>query len=299
MTRKSIGAAMLCSMAYLTASGAGAQLPTQSDEERQANIELGLAHETAFELYETLQERAGGGDTLQWDALPDWSGVWSRPIEHIALFDPAQDRGSPPTAQLTPEYQATLERRLEMVSQGFEYDRLGRCDPPGVPRWFTEPFLREHVITPDQTWLLNEVANEVRRVYTDGRGHLPESDRFATWDGDSIGFWNDRKLVIHTNQLSPGEYTRGQPDHTDQVEVVEIWEKVDDDSIVVDVWVYDPPALAAPWYVRQHYEKLSNDDGSLRIHYWHCFENQNNDVFETDEGGTDFVDFDFTDIDDD
>ena len=299
MIRKSVDAAMAFVLTYLAASGVGAQLPTQSEVERHANIELGIVHETAFELFDTLQERAGGGDRLEWDALPDWSGVWSRPIEHITLFDPMQERGSPPTAKLTPEFQAALDRRLEMASQGFEYDRLGRCEPPGVPRWFTVPFLREHVITPDQTWLLNEVANEVRRVYTDGRGHLPESDRFPTWDGNSIGFWDDERLVIHTNQLSPGEYTRGQPDHSDQVEVVEIWEKVDEDSIVVDVWVYDPPVLVEPWYVRQHYEKLSNDDGSLRIHYWHCFENQNNDVFETDQGGTDFVDFDFTDIDDD
>ncbi|WP_428097863.1 hypothetical protein [Candidatus Rariloculus sp.] len=298
MFKKTIGAAALLAAAYLTAPGAGAQLPTQSEEERQAMMALGSAHDTAFELYETLRERAGGGDGLEWDALPDWSGLWSRPIEHIALFDPTQSRDRPPTAQLTPEYQAMLDSKLELVSQGFEYDRLGRCDPPGVPRWFTEPFLREQVVTPDQTWLLNEVANEVRRVYTDGREHLPAEDRFATWDGDSIGFWDDGRLVIHTTQLSPGEYTRGQPDHTDQVEVVEIWQKVDEDSIVVDVWAYDPPALAEPWYVRQHYEKLSNEDGNLRIHYWHCFENQNNDVFETDEGGTDFVDFDFTDVDD-
>ena len=59
-----------------------------------------------------------------------------------------------------------------------------------------------------------------------------------------------------------------------------------------------PPALAEPWYVRHYYERLSNDGGQLRIHYWHCFENQNNDVVETEQGGTDFSDFTFTDEDD-
>ena len=269
-------------------------LPTQSEAERAAKIKLGLDHESAEALFRTLRSKAGATPR----ALPNWTGIWSRPIEHIGLFDSEQSRSMPPTAKLTPEYQARLDDKLRKISQGVEYDRLGRCDPPGHPRWLVEPFLREFVVATEQTWLINEVANEIRRVYTDGRDHLPPGDRFPTWDGDSIGFWDGNKLVIHTNQVSPGQYTRGQPDHSEQVETVEVWQKVDDDSIVVDVWAYDPPALREPWYVRQYYEKLSNDDQLLRIHYWHCFENQNNDVVETEEGSTDFTDFTFTDKDD-
>ena len=276
---------------------ATAQPIAQSAEVSEQKVRLGRDHPTAEALYRTLRQRATVGNRQARD-LPDWSGIWSRPIEYIGLFDSDQSRGEPPTAKLTPEYQTLLDEKLAKISQGFEYDRLGRCDPPGHPRWLVEPFLRELIVTADQTWLINEVANEIRRVYTDGRDHLAEGDRFPTWDGDSIGFWDGDKLVIHTNQLSPGQYTRGQPDHSDQVETVEIWQKVDADSIVVDVWAYDPPALGEPWYVRQYYEKLSNEDRQLRIHYWHCFENQNNDVVETEQGGTDFPDFTFTDEDD-
>ena len=140
--------------------------------------------------------------------------------------------------------------------------------------------------------------NEIRRVYTDGREHIPVDDRYPTFDGDSIGFWDGDRLVIHTTQLNSGQYTRGQPNHTEQVESVERWQKVDGQNIEVDVWVYDPPALTEAWYVKQLYPKLSNENRSLRIHYWHCFENQNNDVYETEEGGTQFRDFTFTDEDD-
>jgi hypothetical protein len=45
---------------------------------------------------------------------------------------------------------------------------------PGYPRWLTEPFLREFVVTPDQTWLINEMVNDIRRIYTDGCDHTPE-----------------------------------------------------------------------------------------------------------------------------
>ena len=62
-----------------------------------------------------------------------------------------------------------FEETLRLREQGIEYDSLSYCHPPGYPRWITEPNLREFVVTPDQTWLMNELANDVRRVYTDAR----------------------------------------------------------------------------------------------------------------------------------
>jgi hypothetical protein len=127
---------------------------------------------------------------------------------------------------------------------------------------------------------------------------LPEADRYPLYNGDSIGFWDDQRLVIHTNQLTSGQYQRTQPEYTEQVETVEIWEKADDRNLVAHVWVYDPPSLAEPWYVKQTYTKLSNEDKSLRIRYWDCGENQNNTVIQTDDGSSQFRDFTFTSSDD-
>ena len=79
----------------------------------------------------------------------------------------------------------------------------------GHPRWLAIPFLREFIVTPDQTWLSSETVNNVRRIYTDGRDHIPEVDRYPLYYGDSIGFWNDSTLTIHTNQLRAGIYQRG------------------------------------------------------------------------------------------
>ena len=77
-----------------------------------------------------------------------------------------------------------------------------------MPRWIVEPFLKEFVVTPGQTWLINEMQNEIRRVYTDGRDHPSEADAYPLWEGDSIGFWDGDKLVIHTSQMRAGQYQR-------------------------------------------------------------------------------------------
>jgi hypothetical protein len=266
-------------------------------EDKEALIALGREHRTAWDLYKAFEEQAGGGQRLSWNELPDWSGIYSRG-GIIFNFDPDQGRNRMPTAKLTPEYERRLVEKLDRIERGIEFDELSNCAPPGHPRWLTEPFLREFVPTPDQTWLINEMVNDIRRVYTDGRDHLPEEDRYPLYNGDSIGFWDGQKLVIHTNQLTSGQYQRTQPEYTEQVETVEIWEKVDDRNIVAHVWVYDPPALAEPWYAKQTYTKLSNDDKSLRIRYWHCGENQNNQVIQTQEGSSQFSDFTFTESDD-
>lgn len=261
---------------------------------KQRMIALGQQHKTAAALYQALKDEAKGGQRLAMTSLPDWTGVYTRARGGIT-YDPDQAPGSPPTAKLTPEYQQKLVKRIEDANKGIEWDPISTCSPPGHPRWLTEPFLKEFIVTPDQTWLVNEMVNDIRRVYTDGRAHVPEADRYPLYNGDSVGFWDGDKLVVHTNQLTSGIYQRRNPDYTDQVETVEIWQKADDKTLAVDVWVYDPPALAEPWYTKQSYAKLDDQGKSLRIRYWHCGENQNNSVYQTQTGTTQFGDFTFTD----
>ena len=92
--------------AALLSTGAVAQDPTQLEEsvEKQQMIELGRRYESAWDLYLTLRDEADGGTRLTWDNLPDWTGLYTRPVEHIALFDPDQPREELPTASLTPEF---------------------------------------------------------------------------------------------------------------------------------------------------------------------------------------------------
>jgi len=269
---------------------AGSRIAARTKDQ---NRELGRQHKSAADLFEALRTEAKNGTTLEWDRLPDWSGIYTRPLKAGLAFDPDTPPGGRPTARLTPEFEKKLTARIEGVKKGIEWDPISTCAPPGMPRWLSEPFLREFIVTPKQTWLINEMVNDIRRVYTDGRGHVPEEDRYPLYNGDSIGFWDGDHLVIHTNQLQAGIYQRAHPDYTEQVETVEIWHKGDPTTLLADVWVYDPPALAEPWYVQQAYKKVDEQGGNLRIRYWNCGENQNNSVYQTKDGTTQFHDFTF------
>ena len=263
--------------------------------------EFGEQFDSSWEMYQYLERQAGGGDDLDWEDMAspefDWSGIYTRARGGLS-FDP----DIPPdqtTAQLTEQGAAARQRKIDLLNQtGGEYDPISDCRPPGHPRWVTEPFLHEFIVTPEQTWLINEMVNDIRRVYTDGRAHTLPEDAYPTFNGDTIGFWDDGVLVTHTTYLREGQYQRGpQPDYSDQVEVVERWRKIDGINLEADFWVFDPANLAEPWYTRQAFIELENDDHLLRIRYWWCGENQNNDIIVTDEGTSQFPDFDFLDDD--
>ena len=292
MTKYSYCMGLMVASLIMTASPLAAQQDRAA--EKKAFIELGLQHDSAEALYLALKEEAGGGQRLNRDEFPDWSGMYSRDMSKGILYDQEQV-GKYPDIKLTPEFREKLVRKVENASSEIEYDPISGCSPPGHPRWLTSPFLREQIITPDLVLLISEVTNSTRRVYTDGRGHPPPEDRYPLYNGDSVGFWDGDHLIVHTNQLMSGQYTRSQPDYTEQIETVEIWHKLDENSLAVDIWVYDPPALLEPWYARHVYYKLDDPTGDLRIRYWHCQENPNNAVYETDEGTSQFSEFNFND----
>jgi hypothetical protein len=241
-------------------------------------------YRNSTEHYEALKRAArDGGKIAAFDRLPDWTGVWTRATTPFK-FDPAQPTTQGTTAELTPEFEKKYKERMERAAKGNEWDPISSCIPPGHPRWLAEPFLREFVLRPEQTLLINEMENDIRRVYTDGRGHTPEDEAYPLWNGDSIGFWDGDSLVVHTSQLRSGQYQRNQPDHTEQVETVERWRRTDDNAIEADVWIYDPPALVKPWHVVQRYVRVTTP--GIRIRSWVCEENANNEVFQTKEGAT-------------
>jgi hypothetical protein len=260
---------------------------------------LGEQFDTSWAMYEKLKVDAGGGAKLTWDqmALPsyDWSGIYTRTKGGLHFDPDLRPNEGPASAKLTPEGQSVVDAKLAQLQRtGGEYDPISDCRPPGTPRWFTEPFLHEFVVTPDQAWLTNEMVNDTRRVYTDGRPHTADADAYATWNGDTVGFWDGDILVMHTKDLMAGQYQRGvQPNYSEDVTTVERWRKVDSKTLQADVWVFDPVNLAEPWYTRQSWTKLTNDDYLLRIRYWDCRENSNNAIVVTEEGTSQFPDFDF------
>jgi hypothetical protein len=178
--------------------------------------------DTSTEHYEYLKRLYNGGTVHTHASVPKWEGLWSSGGNNGQgnLF---LEAGEIIEGVLTPPYEAAFQmRRRIMAEQGQQpYDRLTTCEPAGMPRWLVEPYVREWVNTPTQSWWLNDLANDTRRIHiTQDHQNV---DGSHSSQGDSVGFWVGDMLIVHTVDVYPNDYFRGLPPSSNQFESVEVY----------------------------------------------------------------------------
>ena len=254
---------------------------------------------TAEEHYKYLLEKAHGGTKHTMATIPVWDGLWSSGnnsmpsifLEHGTLAVAWSPGAKVKEGVLTPPYEKQFkERRAEIEKYGQQrYDRLTNCEYPGVPRWLWEPYIKEFVNTPKQTWMMNDLMNETRRIYINGE-HVNIDARHSS-TGDSIGFWDGDKLVIWTKWVNPADYVRGMPLTSNKFEMVETWQehKKPDGGrqLVTQVTFYDPLALVKPQSaVYTHDSRPDLEKAGVRIRNWECESSSNS--YKDENGDTQF-----------
>ncbi len=248
---------------------------------------------TSDEHYAYLLEHAGGGTKHTLASVPRWDGLWvAAGNTHMAAFiDTGTLGGKVREGVLTPAYEkAYRERWRQQTEQGqVDYDRLGDCQPPGMPRFLLEPYSHEFINLPNESYLINDFGPSIRRVLI-GRQH---SNLYGThsWYGDTIGFWDGNKLVTSTKYLYPADFTRWSPMTSNQFESVEIWElrkyPGGIERLEVQATFYDQHAFLKPVqvvYAFRHAVELQKAD--YRINHWEC--EQTNNTYLDDKGKSNF-----------
>jgi hypothetical protein len=224
--------------------------------------------------------QAAAGETIgaNWgsklDQLPNWTGAWALigcctfPGREFAVQaeNPAQGDGGFTYGELPgsyfkgapykPEYQKIYDARVKLAREQYKvYDPMGSCIVPhGMPRILGGgPGPTEFLITPDETIIIWDYMNEMRRIYTDGRPHPSEAEYPHTVMGHSIGHWEGDTLVVDTTHLKAGIYDRSGAPHSDRVHLVERIRRLPANQIEFDVTIEDPVMLTGPWKVTRQY----------------------------------------------
>lgn len=97
--------------------------------------------------------------------------------------------------------------------------------------------------------ILNERNSSFRQIFTDGRA-LPV-DPNPTWNGYSVGKWDDDTLVVETNGFRGDLWLDrlGSP-LTEGARVTERLRRVNFGRMEVEIAVNDPKAYTKPWTVK-------------------------------------------------
>jgi hypothetical protein len=197
-------------------------------------------------------------------APADLSGVWEHPVDFRA---PRQKAAVIPYVAA---YQTRYEQRLKQLADG-KFDQGGLCTPPGMPQILSAIGQFEILNTPGRMTILYEYQSQIRRIYMNRRKHAPEVD--VTMNGDSIGYWEGKSLVIDTTQLKDFSYlnSEGGP-HSDQLHIRERLEVLDANDLIDHVVVEDPVAFKSSWAYDVSYRRIPK---GILIDY-ECNENPRN-----------------------
>jgi hypothetical protein len=206
--------------------------------------------------------------------LPNWNGIWER-VGSIT-WEPNGRPGVPENPPFTPEYAEKYRKTTEAARQGHPVaDPTSSCLPPGMPRIMTMSYPMEILMTPGQVTIIAEWSSQVRRVFTDGRGHPSADDLDPTFNGHSIGRWEgkgkDAVLVIDTVGIRGDTgFDSSGIEHSDQIHVVERMRQSAPDMLEDEISVIDPKAFAHPWVVTKKYKRGGPD---AKIMEYVCEEN--------------------------
>ena len=107
---------------------------------------------------------------------------------------------SPPAGfKLKPEAQAIYDDAQKARTDGKVYhDDIGQCWPSGLPILMTRVWPIAMIQLPTAIYMIQELMNTMRVIYLDGRPHTDPDIAVPSFNGESIGHWENDTLVIDT-----------------------------------------------------------------------------------------------------
>jgi hypothetical protein len=203
------------------------------------------------------QTRAGGGAAAQFDPH-DLPGIW---------FRRGGDRSISPAAgmpRMTPEGEAKLRAnvpagrtRSNLVTAAgdptLSNDPALSCNPKGFPRILIDTAHDNHEViqVPGRILQLWQEERRPREIWMDGRS-LPSGqnldDLGPSWYGHSVGVWQGNTLVVNTVGLDDRAWVDlfGNPKSV-EARVEERYQRIDAETLQVQLTLYDPKYYTAPW----------------------------------------------------
>jgi hypothetical protein len=160
-----------------------------------------------------------------------------------------------------------LAKRDDNKKHYLERDPEVKCDLPGVPRanYMSFPF---QIVQSAKTMLISyEYDGAVRDILFTDPGPAP----IDSWMGQSVGRWDGDTLVVTvTAQNDNTWFDRAGNFHSGDMNVVERWTMVNENTIRYEAQITDPATFTKPWKMSMlMYRRLGDD---ARLQQFKCVE---------------------------
>ena len=173
-------------------------------------------------------------------------------------------RFSPPEGfRLTPEAQVHYDAAQQAAAEGKVYrNDIGLCWPAGLPVIMTRVWPIAMIQLPTSIYMVSEFMNSLRIVYLDGRPHTDSDLVVPSFNGESVGHWEDDTLVIET-QSFPGHHhwiDTGIP-ASDALRIVERIRMIDEgNTLEIEYTLTDPKSWEGDWTMTKRWRRVTDRD---------------------------------------
>ena len=168
-----------------------------------------------------------------------------------------------PLPKLTPAAQALFDAGVKANAAGLTFrDDAGACWPNGMPKFLNRAWPIQILQKPTMIVMIQELENQLRWVYLDGRGHVNPELAPSTWNGESIGRWEGDTLLVDTVNFEAKRHwvETGIP-VSDQLHIIERFSLSADGNLLTDdIVMIDPVNWEGEWKTVKHYRRAEDRD---------------------------------------
>ncbi len=180
--------------------------------------------------------------------LPNWSGVWKVTGATSSLSGNKSN---------LPSYNASWQGKTAVKGQ---QDTAQRYCAIAIPRLLgaAQPF--EIIVTPEET-IVYYSSREIRHIWTDGRDHPPEDERWPMYWAESKGHWEGQTLVVDTINVHGNLWLDASgATLSDDARIQERISMVNANTLRNDITITDVTALSKPWSFTRSYTRQSQQE---------------------------------------
>lgn len=205
-------------------------------------------------------------NTMRPKAPVNFMGTWL--MQRTATNGPPPDWEFFPLPRFTAKAQKIYEEKLQADREGKAYkDDAGACYPPGMPRFLTRVWPIQVIQLPTAIVMIQGFENQVRWIYLDGRKHPDPDYTLPSYNGDSIGHFEGKSLVVETRNLEPSHHwvQAGVP-VGEQLRIIERWTLEDGGTVMaIQLTMTDPEHWEGDWVHTKRYN-IRDDRDLFEVH---------------------------------
>jgi len=169
----------------------------------------------------------------------------------------------PPGFRLTPEAQVHYDAAQKAAKEGKAYrDDIGNCWPAGLPIIMTRVWAIAMVQTPTEIFMISGFMNSTRFIYLDGRKHTDPDVVVRSFNGESIGHWENDTLVVDTTGFVGDHHwiDNGIPG-SEALHIVERMRLIDGGkTLEIEYTLTDPQSWVGDWKMTKRWRRVDDQD---------------------------------------